>query len=901
MKRTVAKITIFSLILVFSIVQVFASNNMIDFQSLFNSHQSIMLIIRVDSGEIIFANDAAVKFYGYPNITSMSIDQINTLSPEEIYNERQLAFREERNFFKFKHRLSDGTIKDVEVRAYPFIVGDVSYLYSIILDRTSTVALETRKQILNLIIILALIIIALGSFFWVYKSRKNNRIILDKNKRISNIIAAANVGTWEWNYKNHDFEINERWAEMVGYTLNELKPMTIQKWKHFILLEDLQNNIAEINRLVNKDIKFHDLEFRMKHKDGSYIWVRSYGKVIEWDKDNFPLIIAGTHTEITDKKQYEQSLIHSEQDKSMIISSLPGVSYRCRYDENWTMIYMSNKCFDLTGYTQDELIENKEISFNDIIVPSYREYLVEQWMNAFNEERLCNIEYQITKKDGSKAWIWEQGKIFERKGEHFIEGFLMDISEIKHQEQALNQSMERYEEIAKQSRTFTWETNREGRITYISKVIYEVLEYTTEEIINKYYLKDLLHKDSLALINEIQGTLQPYSGLEKKLVSKSGKKVWVLSNGIPIIDDEGNLIGQRGSDTDITKDKVASEQVNYLQYHDQLTGLYNRFCYLKTILELDQKKKYPIVTTIFDIDGLKLINDAFGYEAGNQALIMVAERLKIFCKEDGILYRIGGDEFAIIQYNALNETLDKKNLPIEMISNNLSIKGVDLILSYGRAQKLEDNKPIEKIVQEAENEMYKMKSLQNRSIRSNAVMSILKTLTNKYREEEKHSFRVSEYCRLMAIELNYSSNHVTEIQYAGLLHDIGKISIPDEIIRKPGKLNDEEWEVMKTHSVVGYEILTTADQYSNIALYAKYHHERMDGRGYPEGLVGSQIPEQSRIIAIVDAFEAMTSDRVYRKALTQETAIKELRKYANTQFDAKLLEVFINNVLLRES
>jgi putative nucleotidyltransferase with HDIG domain len=149
----------------------------------------------------------------------------------------------------------------------------------------------------------------------------------------------------------------------------------------------------------------------------------------------------------------------------------------------------------------------------------------------------------------------------------------------------------------------------------------------------------------------------------------------------------------------------------------------------------------------------------------------------------------------------------------------------------------------------------------------------------------------------MGVALNYSHQKLLEIKLAGMLHDIGKISIPDAIIRKPGKLNDEEWAIMKSHTVVGYEILSAADQYSDLAKYARSHHERYDGKGYPDGLTGDQIPEIARIICIVDAYEAMTSDRVYRKALGSEEAITELRKWSGTQFDPELVKVFLEKVL----
>jgi len=152
----------------------------------------------------------------------------------------------------------------------------------------------------------------------------------------------------------------------------------------------------------------------------------------------------------------------------------------------------------------------------------------------------------------------------------------------------------------------------------------------------------------------------------------------------------------------------------------------------------------------------------------------------------------------------------------------------------------------------------------------------------------------------MGEKLNLSDDEKLELEFAGRMHDIGKITIPDYILKKPGKLTEDEWEIMKAHTTNGYQILRSADKYSKLAEYALTHHERIDGKGYPQGLKGEEIPLFSRIIGICDAYEAMTADRPYRKALSKEFAINELKRCAGTQFDAKLVDVFINEVISNE-
>lgn len=156
-----------------------------------------------------------------------------------------------------------------------------------------------------------------------------------------------------------------------------------------------------------------------------------------------------------------------------------------------------------------------------------------------------------------------------------------------------------------------------------------------------------------------------------------------------------------------------------------------------------------------------------------------------------------------------------------------------------------------------------------------------------------HSYRVAEYSSALAQELGYSKERVASVKYIGLLHDIGKIGIPDSILNKPGRLSDNEFALMRKHAEIGGNILSGNNMIDGLDEGAKYHHERYDGRGYPNGLKGEEIPEMARIIGIADAYDAMTSNRVYRRRLSNEKVISELKQCSGTQFDPKLAEIFV--------
>ena len=174
------------------------------------------------------------------------------------------------------------------------------------------------------------------------------------------------------------------------------------------------------------------------------------------------------------------------------------------------------------------------------------------------------------------------------------------------------------------------------------------------------------------------------------------------------------------------------------------------------------------------------------------------------------------------------------------------------------------------------------------------ILSIARTVDAKDSNTSQHSFRVSEYSVAIARRLNFSEEKCENLRKMALLHDIGKIGIPDAILNKPAKLTDEEYEIMKSHVIRGGEILKDFTMIENVQVGALYHHEKYDGTGYCHGLKGEEIPLEARIIGIADAFDAMTANRVYRKQLDINFVISELKRCSGTQFDPKLVEIMLS-------
>lgn len=352
-----------------------------------------------------------------------------------------------------------------------------------------------------------------------------------------------------------------------------------------------------------------------------------------------------------------------------------------------------------------------------------------------------------------------------------------------------------------------------------------------------------------------------------------------------------------GITRNISQQKMYHERIEYLSYHDQLTGLYNRRFFEEELNRLDSSRKFPLCIILADVNGLKLVNDSFGHKIGDQLLVRFASVLKSTCNKGEIVSRIGGDEFVIIIPEIVTNQAEVLIKEIMEKCEKEKIESIQLSISLGYDTKYEIDTEIQEVFNRAEDYMYKRKLFESPSMRGKTVTAIINTLYEKNKREEEHSRRVSDLCKQCATVLGLSQHDVEEIKTAGLLHDIGKIAIKEDVLNKPTKLTEDEYEEIKRHSEVGYRILSSVNDLAELAEYVLLHHERWDGKGYPKGLKGQEIPIQARLISVIDTYDAITSDRSYRMARTEEEAVEELLKNAGTQFDPTIVEVFVRDVI----
>ena len=479
-----------------------------------------------------------------------------------------------------------------------------------------------------------------------------------------------------------------------------------------------------------------------------------------------------------------------------------------------------------------------------------------------------------------------------------MSGTHADITDRKKSDHELKESEEKYKTLVDISLDAIF-INQGEVITFLNPAALKLFgAQRTDQIIGKSIF-DIFHPDYHENIKQriegIIGNEHAVSLLEEKIIQLNGNVIDVEVAAIPftIRDEQAVQVILH----DITERKKKQEEIEFLSYHDQLTGLYNRRFYEEELKRLDTGRNLPMTIVMGDVNGLKLINDSFGHATGDELLKKVAEVLRKGCRADDIIARLGGDEFVILLPKTdVNETehIIKR---IKDIALEEKVGSLDISVSYGYETKNNENVKIQEILKKAEDHMYKKKLFESPSMRGKTISAIINTLHEKNKREEAHSHRVSALCESMGKAIGLPEAEIEELKTIGLLHDIGKIAIEENILNKLGKLTSDEWEEIKRHPEIGYRILSTVDDMYNMAEYVLYHHEKWDGNGYPKGLKKEEIPLQSRIITIADAYDAMTSEESYRSALSEEVAIKELQNNIGIQFDPELVCVFIEKVL----
>jgi len=445
--------------------------------------------------------------------------------------------------------------------------------------------------------------------------------------------------------------------------------------------------------------------------------------------------------------------------------------------------------------------------------------------------------------------------------------------------------------------------DRMSRIQFLNPVAEKLTGWALEEAYNQP-MDDVFH-----IINEY--TREPVESpvntvFEKEeiveltnhtiLVSRGGEERPIEDTAAPIRDRNGDIIGCVLVFRDFSERKEKQRRIEYLSYHDQLTGVYNRRYFEDELKRQDTAENLPLSFLYIDVNGLKTINDAFGHQVGDQFIQKISEVFISECRSKDIVARTGGDEFVILMPKTSINDAEKLANRIKEKASKIRVMEIEISVSIGWDEKNTVDQNIRESIKRAEDRMYQKKLFDTTSKRNGIIQSIMNSLLVKNPREEAHSKRVSVICEEIGKAFMLNDDDIKELKVIGSLHDIGKIAIDESILNKDGTLSESEWAQIQKHPETGYRLLGTSNDFTNIAVFILAHHERLDGTGYPRGLKGDEIPWKARVVAVADSYDAMTSDRPYRKALSKDQAIAELIKNSGIQFDTDIVKVFVESV-----
>lgn len=575
-------------------------------------------------------------------------------------------------------------------------------------------------------------------------------------------------------------------------------------------------------------------------------------------------------------------------------------------DIEGNFLEVNQKWLDIFGYQKDEVIGKW---FGDFLAPAYKDAF-RKCFPIFKAQGFIHSEFEMVGKNGEILFIAFDGKVgYAHDGEfqqtHCI---LKDIS-VEH---ILTKKLEENREIMQATLISVGDgvisCDIQGKVQFLNPVAERMTGWSQEEanglqieeVFNIYNESTGEKSESIARLVLETGKVLGIAN-HTILISKYGEKRPIEDSAAPIIMENGDIIGVVIVFSDFTEKRKSIEEIEYLSYHDYLTGLYNRRFFEEEMNRYDVSRNYPISIIMGDVNGLKLVNDSFGHATGDKLLKKSAELMVKACREGDIVARIGGDEFVILLPKTGVEDVAGLIKRLQASLANELIQEIPLSISFGQATKTKDGEKLSEILKEAEDHMYRHKLYESTGSKSKTVNLIINTLYAKNHREMLHSQRVSALSAFIANALGYSLDDVKQIKTAGLMHDIGKIGIEDKILNKRDELSKHEWNELKKHCEIGYRILSSVVEFKEIADFVLEHQERWDGTGYPRGLKGDQISKEARIIAVADAFDAMTRERIYGKSYSIQEAINELYRCSGTQFDPEIVKVFSDSLKIKNT
>ena len=721
-------------------------------------------------------------------------------------------------------------------------------------------------------------------------------------------------------------DVNETALARYGYERTQFLAMTVTD---ILLPEDnirLRQALPRLERQVG-DKRL----WRHRKQDGTMIWAETAVHGITYQGRAAFLVAAH---DVTERLLAEESRRLSEARKAAILET--ALDCIITIDHQHRILEWNPAAEKTFGYSRAETLGQEMVS---MIVPlEFRDAHhrgVDHYL-ATGEGPVLDKRVEVTaqRKDGSRFTAELTAIAIQTGEEPIFTAYLRDITERKEMEDALRGAQERLNLALQAGHMGLWDCDLRtgcitgsGSYTRLLGLTQETFGHTFEDFLACVHPEDRdgvtrLGADALAEKAAFKG--------EHRVVWPDGTVRWLAFKGTVTQDAEGNALRVSGAVLDITDRKALELEreellsqtkallANALEQadHDPLTGLLNHRAFHKRLKEetaFAVAQNQTLCLLLMDLDNFKFFNDAYGHLAGDGVLKQVAQALRSCARPQDILARYGSDEFTLLMPNATRyETAQMAKLLHEAISQvGYSPPGYDtpipLSLCVSIARLPEDGASPSALLETAdvhlrfaktggdeEGQAVRVRRTMAHSVEGFSMLDALVTaVDNKDRYTRRHSEDVLTYSVQIARELGLDQKTLRVVEVAALLHDVGKIGIPDSILRKPGALSREDFQAIQQHPLMGAIIVGAVPGFEETLDAVRHHHERWDGGGYPFGLRETETPLMARLMAVADAYSAMTTDRPYRKGMPPEKAKRILQEGAGTQWDPDCVAAFL--------
>ena len=766
-------------------------------------------------------------------------------------------------------------------------------------------AIDRRTTIIGPVAIILVTLLA-GIYASLRLDRYKNQQLRDQAElrmardRLAMVITSSNIGTWEWDILHDKSTINDRFATLLGYERSELEPFSMERMKTYVHPEDLPLMQAKTEELFARKQQFYRCDIRIRHKDGHWVWVLDQGQVIKRDEDGNPLLMIGTHTDISDRVSAAEELKRREEESRKLFETMSqGFLYgKIIVDDEGVpidfVVLRVNKGFiSQAGHSEEQLVGRRFTQFvtgTDSLV----------WIERSGHVALTGKSVTYEAYRISSRRLFRVSSYCPKIG--YFAMLLEDITQQRELERRLAKEKNLFETTLFNIADGVITTDEHALVQFLNAPAEGLTGWKSDEARGQQIsevFRTFNGPDGTRLPSPFEKVKREHATVTVEagtiLTSRDGVQRYIGGKTTPIVGGEGEILGIVIIVRDITEERKRQQEILSLSYIDPLTKLNNRRFYDQARVELDRAGHYPLSVILADVNGLKLTNDAFGHEAGDELLQMVGATLPTVCPRKATLTRIGGDEFVILLPHC-DEAEARRIIEraIEAFAHK-RVHDVPVSVSFGHAVKSEASAPFETIFKQAEDEMYQNKLAINLRYKKAVITTVLNRLFESHPTLREHSERVGYYSREFAKVLGFPQDEISQMYLAGLHHDIGRINISPQLLQKnENTLTKSERIEIKRHPEIGYNILSSVPDYAFIAQAVLHHHERWDGHGYPQGLLGNAIPRSAQVLGIanlfVDALEAHGQDK---EAACRVLLDRELR-----YFDPVLVRRFIDEVAL---